>query len=329
MLRKPLYLQGFACDHRTAAPVSFDARSMPDLKLTARNGEPRRLSVPNRHEPSDAGRRRLGTPCLRRASWSSRCSRLGVANIVDACAVARGRGRRVLGRPRRRRHGRGRRARFRGRRGRRRTRRHSARRQRRSRPDAGRRRRVPAPRTRRHASSPTRSFVSALNRRSRFRLRPPAARRRCTSCWPRSVCSRLLVGASVRLRRPRDQATLHFFWLCVAFFGAFTFSFNGPFDRLDWTFYWGDAVAMALLAAAAAALHAGLPRTSAVAGVAAAVAAAAGHVSARRSFSARPASSRSRGAPADGAFLSQALDLLDRAEPAYLFLCAVGGGRSS
>ncbi len=32
----------------------------------------------------------------------------------------------------------------------------------------------------------------------------------------------LLVGASVRLRRPRDQATLHFFWLCVAFFGAFT-----------------------------------------------------------------------------------------------------------
>ena len=57
----------------------------------------------------------------------------------------------------------------------------------------------------------------------------------------------LLVGASVRLRRPRDQATLHFFWLCVAFFGAFTFSFNGPFDRLDWVFYWGDAVAWALL----------------------------------------------------------------------------------
>src|SRR5262245_926275 len=57
----------------------------------------------------------------------------------------------------------------------------------------------------------------------------------------------LLVGASVRVRRPRDQATLHFFWLCVAFFGVFTFSFNGPFDRLDWTFYWGDAVAFAVL----------------------------------------------------------------------------------
>ena len=57
----------------------------------------------------------------------------------------------------------------------------------------------------------------------------------------------LLVGAFVRLRRPRDQATLHFFWLCVAFFGVFTFSFNGPFDRLDWAFYWGDAIAFALL----------------------------------------------------------------------------------
>jgi two-component system, NtrC family, sensor kinase len=57
----------------------------------------------------------------------------------------------------------------------------------------------------------------------------------------------LFVGASVRVRRPHDQATLHFFWLCVAFFGVFTFSFNGPFDRLDWIFYWGDAIAFALL----------------------------------------------------------------------------------
>ena len=53
----------------------------------------------------------------------------------------------------------------------------------------------------------------------------------------------------MRLRRPDDQATLHFFWLCVAFFGAFTFSFTGPLDRLDWIFYWGDAVAMALMPA--------------------------------------------------------------------------------
>ena len=56
----------------------------------------------------------------------------------------------------------------------------------------------------------------------------------------------LLVGASVRLRRPRDPATLHFFWLCVVFFGAFVL-LQWSVDRLDWTFYWGDAVSMALL----------------------------------------------------------------------------------
>jgi two-component system NtrC family sensor kinase len=58
----------------------------------------------------------------------------------------------------------------------------------------------------------------------------------------------LLVGAAVRIRRPRDQATLHFFWLCVAFFGTFTFSFNGPLNRLDWVFYWGDVIATTALA---------------------------------------------------------------------------------
>ena len=46
----------------------------------------------------------------------------------------------------------------------------------------------------------------------------------------------LLVGASVRLRRPDHQATLHFFWLTVAFFGVMGFSFNGKMDPLDWTF---------------------------------------------------------------------------------------------
>jgi len=57
----------------------------------------------------------------------------------------------------------------------------------------------------------------------------------------------LLVGASVRLRRPHDQATLHFFWLCLAFFGTLTFSFS-RLDRLDWYFYWADVVAKLLLA---------------------------------------------------------------------------------
>ena len=70
----------------------------------------------------------------------------------------------------------------------------------------------------------------------------------------------LLVGASVRLKRPHDQGTLHFFWLCVAFFGAFTFSFNGPFDRLDWVFYWGGRGCAGAATAAAAALHPCLSR---------------------------------------------------------------------
>ena len=57
----------------------------------------------------------------------------------------------------------------------------------------------------------------------------------------------LLVGAAVRARRPTDQATLHFFWLSVAFFGLFTFSFSGRLDRVDWVFYWGDVIATTVL----------------------------------------------------------------------------------
>src|SRR6185295_15731530 len=57
----------------------------------------------------------------------------------------------------------------------------------------------------------------------------------------------LLIGAGVRLRRPENQATLHFFWLTVAFFGVLTFSYSGRLDRLDWVFYWGDLVARLML----------------------------------------------------------------------------------
>jgi PAS domain S-box-containing protein len=57
----------------------------------------------------------------------------------------------------------------------------------------------------------------------------------------------LLVGGAVRLRRPRDPATLHFFWLAVAFFGVFTFSFSGRLDRLDWVFYWADIISILAL----------------------------------------------------------------------------------
>ena len=57
----------------------------------------------------------------------------------------------------------------------------------------------------------------------------------------------LLVGASVRLRRPEHQATLHFFWLCMAFFGVLALSFSGRLDTLDLIFYWGDVVATLML----------------------------------------------------------------------------------
>jgi two-component system, NtrC family, sensor kinase len=57
----------------------------------------------------------------------------------------------------------------------------------------------------------------------------------------------LLVGAAVRFRRAENPATLHFFWLSVAFFGVLAFSFTGRWDRLDQVFYWADVVAMLLL----------------------------------------------------------------------------------
>jgi PAS domain S-box-containing protein len=57
----------------------------------------------------------------------------------------------------------------------------------------------------------------------------------------------LLVGVAVRTRRPDDQATLHFFWISVAFFGVLAFSFSGRLDRVDWAFYWADVVALLML----------------------------------------------------------------------------------
>ena len=57
----------------------------------------------------------------------------------------------------------------------------------------------------------------------------------------------IVVGASVRLRRPTDSATLHFFWLTVAFFGALAFTPSGAYDRLDYFFDWADLVARLLL----------------------------------------------------------------------------------
>ncbi len=131
----------------------------------------------------------------------------------------------------------------------------------------------------------------------------------------------LLVGASVRLRRPDDQATLHFFWLCVAFFGAFTFSFTGPLDRLDWIFYWGDAVSMALVPALL--LHFTLefperpesdrPNLTLIAPLVYAPALVLG--AARVVVITRGAS--------DGPAFSHAIDLIERGEHVYLFAAAI------
>jgi two-component system NtrC family sensor kinase len=57
----------------------------------------------------------------------------------------------------------------------------------------------------------------------------------------------LIVGTVVRLRRPGNPATLHFFWLSVAFFAVFAFSATGRFDRIDWVFYWVNQVALLVL----------------------------------------------------------------------------------
>lgn len=57
----------------------------------------------------------------------------------------------------------------------------------------------------------------------------------------------LLVGASVRLRRPNDPATLHFFWLTVAFFGVFAFTPTGEYGRTDYVFSWANDLSMVLL----------------------------------------------------------------------------------
>ena len=128
----------------------------------------------------------------------------------------------------------------------------------------------------------------------------------------------LLVGASVRLRRPRDQATLHFFWLCVAFFGAFSFSFNGPFDRLDWVFYWGDAVAIALLPPLLVHFTLVFParpaevRPSAAAALVPLMYLPALVLSAARILSVARA-------PTNGPLFSSAIDVIDRAE--YVYLC--------
>jgi PAS domain S-box-containing protein len=135
----------------------------------------------------------------------------------------------------------------------------------------------------------------------------------------------LLVGGAVRLRRPRDPATLHFFWLAVAFFGVFTFSFSGRLDRLDWVFYWADAISV--LALAPLFLHFTLvfperPRrwTGGVAGRAVVVLAYAPAVVLGLARAAAVTWSSS-----DAALFVRITTALERLEYLYLALCFIGG----
>src|SRR5262249_29056062 len=112
---------------------------------------------------------------------------------------------------------------------------------------------------------------------------------------------------------------LHFFWLCIAFFGAYTFSFAGPFNRLDWIFYWGDAIAIALLPPLLLHFTVEFPerpdRGRAQMLLPLIYVPALALIAARILFVARGS--------ADGALLSRAIDLLDRADYTYLLLCTL------
>jgi PAS domain S-box-containing protein len=135
----------------------------------------------------------------------------------------------------------------------------------------------------------------------------------------------LLVGGAVRLRRPRDPATLHFFWLAVAFFGVFTFSFSGRLDRLDWVFFWADEISRLVLPPMF--LHFTLvfperPRRW-TGGVAGRTFAAAIYLPAVALGIARVVAIM-RG-DADGEFFAWLTDTLDRFEMFYLAICLIGG----
>jgi PAS domain S-box-containing protein len=131
----------------------------------------------------------------------------------------------------------------------------------------------------------------------------------------------LVVGAAVRLRRPGDKATLHFFWLCLAFFGTFTFSFNGRLDRLDWLFYWADAISILLLPPLFLHFTLEFPerprswlRTTLGASVLPLLYVPAALLGLARVIAVARA-------PLDSRFFARVLEALDRFEPLYLAVC--------
>ncbi len=100
-----------------------------------------------------------------------------------------------------------------------------------------------------HESAPGRALIYTIERASAempmvVELLPmPRAESRLYHSLALVGILSILVGTSVRLRRPNDVSTLHFFWLTVAFFGALAFTPSGRYDVLDYFFDWADMVA--------------------------------------------------------------------------------------
>ena len=57
----------------------------------------------------------------------------------------------------------------------------------------------------------------------------------------------LAIGLYAFLKSRSRSFALHFYFLCLAFFGAYVFSPTGKLNPLDWTFFWGDVVFLLLL----------------------------------------------------------------------------------
>jgi len=57
----------------------------------------------------------------------------------------------------------------------------------------------------------------------------------------------LLAGVLVLIRRFRAPLAIHFYFVCLASFVLFVYSFTGKLDAFDWTIFWLDLAASALL----------------------------------------------------------------------------------
>src|SRR4029077_21162793 len=115
-----------------------------------------------------------------------------------------------------------------------------------------------------------------------------------------------------------------FFVFGFAFLGVFPFLFPGPFARLDWVFYWGDAIAFALLPPLLLHFTMVFPERPGDEGRAMGALVPLMYLPALALGAARVvAIARGSQGTLPGPMFSRVVDTLDRAEPVYLFICAV------